>query len=67
MQRKEIIFTIGKDGDIHSTIKGIAGAGCRSQVEKLKSLGAIEAEARTDDYYKGKPAEIRIHQVRDRQ
>jgi len=61
MQRKEIVFTIGKKGKITSTIKGIKGSGCSTYVEKLKCMGNITGELRTDEYYEGNNTAIRVH------
>ncbi len=51
MKRKEIVFTINKNGEITSTIKGIKGSSCSSITGALKSMGKVVAEIRTSEYF----------------
>ena len=54
MGKKEIHFTIHKDGSIQSTIKGVKGDACVDIAESIKSLGRCLEEKRTPEYYENK-------------
>ena len=51
MKRKEIVFTINKNGEIASTVRGTKGPSCRSIAEAFKSLGKVISETRTNEYF----------------
>jgi len=61
MRRKEIEFTIDGNGDILSIIKGMKGSACSSIAEAIKSLGHVEEESRTNEYFEKERTNLIIH------
>lgn len=51
MQQQEIEISIGPDGKIAYTIKGIKGSACDSISAILEQLGKVEEETKTGEYY----------------
>lgn len=51
MKRKEIHFVIDREGNIHSTIKGVKGSGCSLIAEEFKSLGQVVGQEQTNEFF----------------
>lgn len=51
MSREEIEITIGPDGTVEYTIKGIKGSSCESISQLLEELGQVQHEEKTSEYY----------------
>ena len=51
MQSQEIEITIGRDGHVAYTIKGVKGSACDDISALLEQIGRVEAEERTGEYY----------------
>jgi len=51
MQRREIHFVIDREGNIHSTVKGVKGSGCSLVAEEFKSLGQVVGQEQTNEFY----------------
>ncbi|MFC1812590.1 DUF2997 domain-containing protein [Thermodesulfobacteriota bacterium] len=51
MKRKEIVFTIDKNGGVTTTVEGIKGSSCTRIAEAFKSLGKVIREKRTSEYF----------------
>ncbi|MCB0080207.1 MAG: DUF2997 domain-containing protein [Caldilineaceae bacterium] len=63
MQNLEIEISIGPNGKIEYTIKGIKGSACDSISALLEQLGKVEEEAKTGEYYEyGSDAHIHVGQ-----
>ncbi|MCB0064326.1 MAG: DUF2997 domain-containing protein, partial [Caldilineaceae bacterium] len=55
--------SIGPNGKIEYTIKGIKGSACDSISALLEQLGKVEEEAKTGEYYEyGSDAHIHVGQ-----
>ena len=52
MAEKSITIEITKDGQIKSTVHGVAGADCSKLAEWIDSLGEVTKDVHTDDFYK---------------
>lgn len=48
----QIQIKIKKDGTLETVVNGVAGASCKDVTAWLQSLGSVEEEKPTDDYYK---------------
>jgi len=59
---KKITFTISPDGtNIEVTAEGFAGKGCVETAKKyIDSLGSLESQKMTEDYYKKEQTSIKI-------
>jgi hypothetical protein len=63
MNREEIEIAILPDGRVEYTIKGVKGSACESLSAVLESLGRIEREERTGEYYEHEPdAHVQLSQ-----
>ena len=63
MQNQEIEITIGPDGKIAYTIKGIKGSACDSISALLEKIGQVEETTKTGEYYEyGTDAHIHVGQ-----
>ena len=51
MTHEDIEIKILPDGSIEYTIKGVKGSACESISELLESLGEVDQEERTSEYY----------------
>jgi hypothetical protein len=51
MNRTEIYFVIDRDGNIQSTIKGIAGSSCGTIAAEIEKLGQVTKTERNKDFY----------------
>ncbi len=51
MQSQEIEITIGRDGRMAYTIKGVKGSACEDISALLEQIGRVEEEERTGEYY----------------
>ena len=56
MNRKEIHFEIDSNGNIKSTIRGIKGSTCSTIAEEFESLGRVEAQNHTNEFYESSPS-----------
>ena len=51
MEAHEILLTFDEEGNVEATVTGIAGPGCAEASAWLDSLGDIEQDVATADYY----------------
>lgn len=61
MKRKEVIFTIDRQGSVSWTVKGGKGGQCSGIAEAFKTLGSVVREERTGEYYEKEEALNLIH------
>lgn len=63
MQKQEIEISIGPDGNIEYTIKGVPGPACESISAILEQLGTVEHTERTGEWYvPDAESNLNIHQ-----
>ena len=61
MQSEEIEISIGPDGRIEYTIKGVKGSACEDISALLEQLGKVEESTNTGEYYEyGTEAHIHV-------
>jgi hypothetical protein len=51
MKRKEIHFVIDREGNIHSTVKGVKGSSCSLVAGEFKGLGQVVGQEQTNEFY----------------
>jgi hypothetical protein len=63
VEKQEIEISIGPDGKIEYTIKGVRGPACDSISAILEQLGQVEQVERTQDWYvPDAESNLNIHQ-----
>ena len=57
MRKQDIDITIGADGEISFTVKGVKGASCLEETKFLEEAagGAVLDREKTSEYYEGGP------------
>jgi hypothetical protein len=60
MQRTELHFTIDREGNIQSVVKGVKGSGCKILIEDIKKLGQAVHESPTGEFYAKEQNAIQI-------
>jgi hypothetical protein len=50
-QKQEIQFTIGPDGKIAFSVRGVKGSGCEAIAQAFEALGKVEVRERSAEYY----------------
>ena len=51
MHREEIHFTIDREGNVQSTIKGIKGSACSSLAAEFEDLGQVIGQQPTSEFF----------------
>lgn len=59
-QAHTIEILIGEDGKLSSEIKGVEGQDCTDITKWLDSLGTVEVDKKTSDFYKTPKQTVKV-------